>query len=141
MLRGVSDSCPLSVVVVLCSSVVFFAVSVMARCKNVEGGPGDDERHPPRLTEQEKVKRPKKMVTKKKRKRGDIEAERAAAVPPPLSVLREVAEAVVFILAISCHQLRGLQWRSSRLGMVVHVVLSCLEVSVSLWRMHQRTLV
>jgi len=113
----------------------------MARCKNVEGGPGNDDSHQPRQTEQEKGKGPKKTITKKKRKRGDIEAERAAAVPPPLSVLREVAEAVVFILAISCHQLRGPQSRSLRLGMVLHVVLSCLEVSVSLWRMHQRALV
>jgi len=104
----------------------------MACCKNVGGGPNDDERPLPHLTEQEKAKGPKKMVTNKKRKRGDIEAERAAAVPPPLSVLREVAEAVVFILAISCHQLRGPQSRSLRLGMVVHVVLSCLEVSVYL---------
>ena len=53
---------------------------VMARCKNVEGGPGDDERRPPRLTEQKKGKGPKNTTLKKKRKRGDIEAERAAAV-------------------------------------------------------------
>ena len=52
----------------------------MARCKNVGGGPGDDERHPPHLTEQEKAKGPKKMVTKKKCKHCDIEAERVAAV-------------------------------------------------------------
>jgi len=55
-------------------------VSVMARCKNVGGGPGDDERHPSHVTEQEKGKRPKKTTTKKKHKRGDIEAERATAV-------------------------------------------------------------
>ena len=47
----------------------------MAHCKNVGGGPGDDETRPPRLTEQEKVKGPKKTVTKKKHKHGDIEAE------------------------------------------------------------------
>jgi hypothetical protein len=52
----------------------------MVHCKNVRGGPGDDERHPPRLTEQEKVKGPKKTTTKNKRKCGDIEAERAVAV-------------------------------------------------------------
>ena len=52
----------------------------MARCKNVEGGPGDDERRPPRLTEQKKGKGPKNTTLKKKRKRGDIEAERAAVV-------------------------------------------------------------
>ena len=55
-------------------------MSVMARCKNVGGGPGDDERRPCHLTEQEKGKGPKKTTTKKKRKRGDIEVERAAAV-------------------------------------------------------------
>ena len=59
---------------------MFFAVSVMARCKNVAGGPGDDERRPPHLTEQEKGKGPKKTTTKKKRKRGDIEAKRSSAV-------------------------------------------------------------
>jgi len=53
----------------------------MACCKNIGGGPSnDDERHPPRLTAQEKGKGPKKTPTKKKRKRGDIETERAAAV-------------------------------------------------------------
>ena len=52
----------------------------MARCKNIGGGPGDDESHSPRLTKQEKGKRPKKTITKKKRKRGDIDIERAAAV-------------------------------------------------------------
>ena len=59
---------------------MIFAVSVMAHCKNIEGGPSDDERRPPRLTEQEKGKGPKKTITKKKRKHGDTEAERAAAV-------------------------------------------------------------
>ena len=59
---------------------LIFAVSVMAHCKNIEGGPGDDERCPPRLTEQEKGKGPNKTVTKKKRKHGDTEAERAAVV-------------------------------------------------------------
>ena len=53
----------------------------MARCKNVEGGPNDDERPPPRLIELEKGKGPKKTTTKKKHKRGDIEVERVAAVP------------------------------------------------------------
>jgi hypothetical protein len=52
----------------------------MAHCKNVGGGPDNDERHPPRSSEQEKVKGPKKMFTKKKLKRGEIEVERAAAV-------------------------------------------------------------
>ena len=52
----------------------------MARCKNVEGGPGNDDSHQPRQTEQEKGKGPKKTITKKKRKRGDTEAERAATV-------------------------------------------------------------
>ena len=32
MLGGVSDSCPLSVAVVLCSSVVFFTVAAAAEC-------------------------------------------------------------------------------------------------------------
>ena len=52
----------------------------MARCKNIRGDPGDDESRPPRLTEQEKGKGPKKTITKKKRKHGDTEAERAAVV-------------------------------------------------------------
>jgi len=52
----------------------------MAHCKNVEGGPGDDERHPPHLIEWEKRKGPKKTTTKKKCKRGDIETERAVVV-------------------------------------------------------------
>ena len=52
----------------------------MARCKNVGGGPGDeDPRPPPRLTAQEKGKA-KKTITKKKRKFADVETERAAAV-------------------------------------------------------------
>ena len=52
----------------------------MARCRNVGGGPGDDESRLPCLIEQEKGKGPKKTITKKKYKRGDTEAERAAAV-------------------------------------------------------------
>ena len=52
----------------------------MARCKNIRGGLGyDGERRPPRLMAQEKWKGPKKTTTKK-RKRGDIETKRAAAV-------------------------------------------------------------
>ena len=53
---------------------------IMACCKNIGGGLSDYERRPPRLIELEKRKGPKKMVTKKKRKRGDFEVERAAAV-------------------------------------------------------------
>jgi hypothetical protein len=52
----------------------------MVHCKNTEGGPGDVERCLPHLIEQEKAKGTKKTFTKKKRKRGDIEAERVAAV-------------------------------------------------------------
>ena len=53
--------------------------SEMARCKNVEGGPGDeDPRPPPCLTAQQKGKA--KKTIKKKRKFNDIEAERAAVV-------------------------------------------------------------
>ena len=52
----------------------------MARCKNVGGGPSDDERRLPLLTEQEKGKGSNKTITKKKRKHGDTDAERAAAV-------------------------------------------------------------
>ena len=55
----------------------------MAQSKNIGGGPGDDESCPPHLTEQEKGKGPKKTITKKKRKCGDTEAERAATVPLP----------------------------------------------------------
>ena len=51
----------------------------MACCKNVGGGPGDeDPMPPPRLTAQQKGKA--KKTTKKKRKFDDVEAERAAAV-------------------------------------------------------------
>ena len=51
----------------------------MARVKNAEGGPGDeDPRPPPRLTAQEKGKA--KKTTMKKRKLVDVEAERVAAV-------------------------------------------------------------
>jgi hypothetical protein len=52
----------------------------MARCK--KGGLGDEDRHPPFLTDQQKVKG--KVTTKKKRKRDDIEAERAIAVVAPI---------------------------------------------------------
>jgi len=52
----------------------------MAHCKNVGGGPSDDERRPPRLIAKEKDKCRKKLTTKKKRKHVDIEAERAVAV-------------------------------------------------------------
>jgi hypothetical protein len=55
-------------------------MTVMAHCKNIRGGPENDERRSPCLTEQEKVKGPKKTVIKKKCKRGDIEAERVAVV-------------------------------------------------------------
>ena len=52
----------------------------MARCKNIGGGPGDeDPRPPPRLTAQEKGKA-KKTITKKKRKFVYVETERAAAM-------------------------------------------------------------
>ena len=51
----------------------------MACCKNVEGGPRDeDPRPPPHLTAQEKGK--VKKTTTKKRKFTDVEIERAAAV-------------------------------------------------------------
>ena len=51
----------------------------MARCKNVRGGPGDEDPTPlPRLTTQQKGKA--KKTTKKKHKRDDVEVERAAAV-------------------------------------------------------------
>ena len=51
----------------------------MARVKNAEGGPDDeDPRPPPHLTAQEKGKA--KKTTTKKQKLIDVEAERAAAV-------------------------------------------------------------
>jgi hypothetical protein len=54
----------------------------MVRCKNSFGAPpgGDDERHPPCLTAKEKNKGPKKVMTKKKHKHGDVDAEMALAV-------------------------------------------------------------
>ena len=52
----------------------------MVHCKNADGGPNNDERRPPRLTEREKAKGPKKTLAKKKRKRDDIEVERAAVI-------------------------------------------------------------
>ena len=55
------------------------SASEMARCKNVGGGPGDEDPRPlPRLTAQQKGKA--KKTTKKKHKRDDVEAKRAAAV-------------------------------------------------------------
>ena len=52
----------------------------MAHCKNVGGGPGDEDPRPlPRLTAQENGKE-KKTITKKKRKFADVEIERAAVV-------------------------------------------------------------
>ena len=51
----------------------------MSRCKNVGGGPGDEDPTPlPRLTTQQKGKA--KKTTKKKHKRDDVETERAAVV-------------------------------------------------------------
>ena len=51
----------------------------MARCKNVGGGPSDEDPRPlPRLTAQQKGKT--KKTTKKKHKFDDVEAERAAVV-------------------------------------------------------------
>ena len=51
----------------------------MARVKNADGGPGDeDPRPPPRLIAQEKGKA--KKTTTKKWKLVDVEAERAATV-------------------------------------------------------------
>ena len=51
----------------------------MAHCKNAGGGPGDEDLGPlPCLTAQEKGKA--KKITTKKRKFGDAEIERAAAV-------------------------------------------------------------
>ena len=51
----------------------------MARCKNTDGGPGDeDPRPPPCLTAQEKGKA--KKTTTKKQKFADVETERVAAV-------------------------------------------------------------
>ena len=51
----------------------------MACCKNAKGATGNDERHPPRLIEQEKAKGPKKVLAKKC-KHGDIEVKRATIV-------------------------------------------------------------
>ena len=51
----------------------------MACCKNVRGGPDDEDPRPlPRQTAQQKGK--EKKTTKKKHKFDDVEAERAAAV-------------------------------------------------------------
>lgn len=55
----------------------------MVHCKNTFCAPpsgGDDERWPPRLIEQDKAKGQKKVMTKKKSKRGDADAEMVAAV-------------------------------------------------------------
>ena len=51
----------------------------MARCKNVGGGPSDEDPRPsPRLTAQQKGKA--KKTIKKKHNFDDVEAKRAAAV-------------------------------------------------------------
>ena len=55
------------------------SASEMAHCKNAGSGPSDEDPRPPsHLTAQQKGKA--KMTTKKKRKRDDVEAERAAIV-------------------------------------------------------------
>ena len=51
----------------------------MTRCKNVRGGPSDEDPRPsPCLTAQQKGKA--KKTTKKKHKRDDVEVERAVVV-------------------------------------------------------------
>jgi hypothetical protein len=50
----------------------------MVRCKNVGGGPSDDDESPPRVTEVARAKR--KKLAFKKRKRTPTEAEIAQAV-------------------------------------------------------------
>lgn len=52
----------------------------MARCKNVRGDPGDDDRRSPCLTEKEKAKGKIKVMTKKKRELADRDSEIAASV-------------------------------------------------------------
>jgi hypothetical protein len=56
---------------------LFFAVSVWLVART-SGVPGDEDRRPPHLTDQQKAKG--KVTTKKKHKRDDIEAESAATV-------------------------------------------------------------
>ena len=68
---------------------------------------GDDESHPPRLIEQEKGKRPKKTITKKKRKRGDTEAERAAVVAIAVERAERGGRGSGIRIGDQCHQLRG----------------------------------
>jgi hypothetical protein len=79
----------------------------MARFKNVRGGPDDDERHPPRLIDQEKAKGPKKTLAKKKHKHDDIEAERVAAVAAAAAECAERdGRAMVFALVRPSFTLR-----------------------------------
>ena len=59
---------------------MFFLDPTDGLCKNVGGGPGDDDpRHPPRLPIDPKGKATKKTATKK-RKYPDVETARATAV-------------------------------------------------------------
>jgi hypothetical protein len=57
-------------------------MSDIVHCKNAFVAPSDDDgqRRPPHLTAKEKNKGPKKVMTKKKRKHGDADAETAAAM-------------------------------------------------------------
>jgi hypothetical protein len=54
----------------------------IVHCKNAFVAPSDDDgqRRSPRLTAKEKNKGPKKVMTKKKRKHGDADAETAAVM-------------------------------------------------------------
>ena len=79
----------------------------MARCKNVGGGPSDDERRLPLLTEQEKGKGSNKTITKKKRKRGDTEAERAVVVAAAVECAERGGRGSGIRIGDQCHQLRG----------------------------------
>ena len=52
----------------------------MVRCKNAFGAPSNDERGSPRLIAKDQNKGPKKVIAKKKLKRGDADADTVAVV-------------------------------------------------------------
>ena len=103
----------------------------IARCKNVKGGPdNEDPMPPPRLTAQQKVKA--KKTTKKKRKRDDVEAERAVAVAAAVEHAERGGSRGGIRLGDQLSPAQRAPSRGLRLVLVVHPGLSCLEDSMSL---------
>ena len=103
----------------------------MARCKNARGRPSDeDPKPPPRLTAQQKGKA--KMITKKKRKRDDVEAERAATVAATAKRAEIGGPGSGIRIGDQLSPAQRAASRGLRLVLVVHSEPSCLKDGVSL---------